>query len=54
MSKQFDIKNHILHLMENPTDKECAEQLLLDAIDSCDEDFEMDNDETVGQYLFGE
>lgn len=54
MSKQYDIKQHILYLMDNPEDKECAEQLLLDALEISEEDFEYENDETIDQYLFGD
>ena len=53
MSKQYDVKTKILKLIENPEDKELAAELLLDAIDSDSEDFELENDETAEEYLFG-
>ena len=54
MSKQYDIKRNILKLIKNPQDKEAAVQILLEATDTCYEEFEYDNDETPEQYLFGE
>ena len=53
MSLQFDVKRGINKLIENPEDKEVAVQLLLDAIEMSEEDFEYENGETPGEYLFG-
>jgi hypothetical protein len=53
MSKQYDVKRRILKLIENPEDKELAAELLLEAIDSDEEDFEYENGETAEEYLFG-
>lgn len=53
MSKQYDVKNGILKLIENPEDNEVAIQLLLDALEQDSDDFEYDNGETPEEYLFG-
>ena len=53
MSKQFDIKRGIKNLMENPEDKDAAVQLLLDAVELSEEEFEFENDVTPEEYLFG-
>ena len=54
MSKQFDVKREILNLIENPTDRNIAVNLLLLAID-CDEDeFEFEESITPHEYIFGE
>lgn len=54
MSKQYDIKRNIMKLIENPQDREAAVQILLDATNTCYEDFQYDNGETPEQYLFDE
>ena len=53
MSQQFNIKLKIIALMNEPANKDRAVDLLLEAVDMTEEDFEYENSESASDYLFG-